>query len=206
MSAGKGQSGCGSNLPTVDVPCLSKYPVMNAQKKREKRHTIKKGETAKLKKETERKKERKHEPWKCFCYWLVAKSRPLYSDPMDPTGFSVHGILQARKLKWVAISFSSGSSWIRNATHISCTVRQILYHCPTWKAWSMKGRKEIGTDSSWTVIGTILSAQWVSHTVLGRSSRGGKSTLSSAPPEAHYGVPSPENTWHKQEGSSTPRL
>ena len=34
------------------------------------------------------------------------------SDPMDcsPTGSSVHGILQARILEWVAISFSGGSS------------------------------------------------------------------------------------------------
>ena len=31
-------------------------------------------------------------------------------DPMDcsPLGFSVHGILQARTLVWVAISFSNG--------------------------------------------------------------------------------------------------
>ena len=108
---------------------------------------------------------------KLFCYCLVAKSRPLYCDPMDPTGYSVHGILQARILEWAAISFSSGSSWIRDATRISCTVRQILYHCPTRKAWSMKGRKEIGTDSSWTITGATLRAQWVSHTVLGRSSR-----------------------------------
>ena len=33
-------------------------------------------------------------------------------DPMDcsPPGFSVHGIVQARILEWVAISFSRGSS------------------------------------------------------------------------------------------------
>ena len=33
-------------------------------------------------------------------------------DPMDPsqTSSSVHGILQARILEWVAISFSRGSS------------------------------------------------------------------------------------------------
>ena len=34
------------------------------------------------------------------------------SDPMDysPPGFSVHGILQARILEWVAVSFSRGFS------------------------------------------------------------------------------------------------
>ena len=37
---------------------------------------------------------------------LVAKSRPTLCDPMDcsPPGSSVHGILQARILKWVASS------------------------------------------------------------------------------------------------------
>ena len=39
-------------------------------------------------------------------------------DPMDcsPPGLSVHGIFQARILKWVAISFSTGSSGPRNQT------------------------------------------------------------------------------------------
>ena len=43
-------------------------------------------------------------------------------DPMDcrPPGFSVHGIFQARILEWVAISFSRGSSWPRDQTHIFC--------------------------------------------------------------------------------------
>ena len=34
-------------------------------------------------------------------------------------GSSVHGILQARVLEWVAISFSRGSSWPRDRTHVS---------------------------------------------------------------------------------------
>ena len=34
--------------------------------------------------------------------------------------FSVHRISQARILEWVAISFSRGSSWPREWTHISC--------------------------------------------------------------------------------------
>ena len=42
-------------------------------------------------------------------------------DPMDcsPPGSSVHGILQARILEWVAISSSRGSSWPRDQTCIS---------------------------------------------------------------------------------------
>ena len=43
---------------------------------------------------------------------LVAQSCLTLCDPMDcsPPGSSVHGILQARILEWVAISFSRGSS------------------------------------------------------------------------------------------------
>ena len=45
-------------------------------------------------------------------------------DPIDysPQGSSVHGILQARVLEWVAISFSRGSSWPRDRTQVSCIV------------------------------------------------------------------------------------
>ena len=43
-------------------------------------------------------------------------------DPMDCSlpGSSVHGILQARILEQVAISFSRGSSWPRDRTQVSC--------------------------------------------------------------------------------------
>ena len=41
-------------------------------------------------------------------YVLVAQSCPTICDPMDcsPLSSSVHGILQARILEWVAMSFS----------------------------------------------------------------------------------------------------
>ena len=53
---------------------------------------------------------------------LVALSCLTLCDPMDcsPPGSSVHGILQARKLEWVAIPFSRGSSWPRDPTKVSC--------------------------------------------------------------------------------------
>ena len=49
---------------------------------------------------------------------LVVQSCPTLCNPMDcnPPGSSVHGILQARILEWVAISFSRRSSWPR----VSC--------------------------------------------------------------------------------------
>ena len=36
------------------------------------------------------------------------------------SGSLVHGLFQARMLEWVAISFSTGSSWLRDRTWISC--------------------------------------------------------------------------------------
>ena len=41
------------------------------------------------------------------------------------------GILQARILEWVAISFSGGSSQTRDQTHVSCIGKGILYHWAT---------------------------------------------------------------------------
>ena len=37
-----------------------------------------------------------------------------------PPGSSVHGISQARILEWLTISFSRGSSCLRDQTHIFC--------------------------------------------------------------------------------------
>ena len=50
--------------------------------------------------------------------------RPTLCNPMDcsPPGFSVHGILQARKLEWVAISFIF-------PTHICMCVCIWVYIC-----------------------------------------------------------------------------
>ena len=57
-------------------------------------------------------------------------------NPLDcsPPGFSVQGIVEARVLEWVAISFSRGSSQPKDWNSISCTGRQILYHWATGEA------------------------------------------------------------------------
>ena len=54
---------------------------------------------------------------------LVAQLCLTLCNPMDcsPPVFSVHRILQARLLEWVAIPFSRGSSWLRDPTRVSCT-------------------------------------------------------------------------------------
>ena len=53
----------------------------------------------------------------------LLQSCPILCDPMDcsPPGSSVHGILQARILEWVAMSSSRGSSQPRDRTHLFCS-------------------------------------------------------------------------------------
>ena len=54
----------------------------------------------------------------------VIQSCPTLCNPMDCRlpGSSVHGILKARVLEWVAISFSRGSSRPSDRTWVSCIV------------------------------------------------------------------------------------
>ena len=47
----------------------------------------------------------------------VAQSCLTLCDPMD---YTVHEILQARILEWIAFPFSRGSSQPRNQTQVSC--------------------------------------------------------------------------------------
>ena len=63
-------------------------------------------------------------------------SRLTLCDPTDCSlpGSSVHGILQARILEWVATSSSRGLPDPREQTCISGTGRRILYRWATWKA------------------------------------------------------------------------
>ena len=52
----------------------------------------------------------------------VAQSYPTLSDPMDCSlpGSSVHGILQARVLEWVAIAFSGELTLLLLLLLLSC--------------------------------------------------------------------------------------
>ena len=55
----------------------------------------------------------------------VVQSCLILWDPMEykysPPGSSVHGILQARILEWVAIPFSRGSSRPRDRIQVPCS-------------------------------------------------------------------------------------
>ena len=73
----------------------------------------------------------------CACSVMSKSWRPygLWSATVHGT---LHGVSQARKLEWVAISSSRGSSWPRDqnlyASRVSYTGRRTLYHWTTWEA------------------------------------------------------------------------
>ena len=52
-----------------------------------------------------------------LCNVKVIQSGPTLCNPID---YTVHGMLQARILEWVAVPFSKGSSQPRNQTMVSC--------------------------------------------------------------------------------------
>ena len=64
----------------------------------------------------------------CMCVYKSLQSCPTLCDPLDcsPPGSSVHGILQARILEWVAMPSSKGSSQPRDRTHGPCIAAGIF--------------------------------------------------------------------------------
>ena len=67
---------------------------------------------------------------------LVTQSCLTLCNPMDyrPPGSSVHDILQARVLEWVAVSFSRGSSHPRDQTWVSCIAGRFFTNWATTAA------------------------------------------------------------------------
>ena len=61
----------------------------------------------------------------------VSQSCPTLCNPMY---YTVHGILQARILEWVAFPFSRGSSQTRARTQVSCNVGRFFTSRATRKA------------------------------------------------------------------------
>ena len=89
----------------------------------------------------------------CTGKWSeVAQSCPTLFDPMDCNlPGSIHGIFQVRILEWVAIAFSSVSSWPRDRTQVS----RIAGRCFT--IWATKEGKHLLKDfrrmPPWTFLG-----------------------------------------------------
>ena len=107
---------------------------------------------------------------------LVAQSCPTLCSPMDysPPGSSVHGIVQARILQWVAISFSRGASRPRDQTQVSCIVGRIFHWNPNqmstsfFNFWKTDSKIQLGNtcapvvDSCWCVAEPIQYCKVIS--------------------------------------------
>ena len=70
----------------------------------------------------------------------------------DPIDYTVHGILQATVLEWVAFPFSRGSSQPRNRTQVSCIAGEFFTSWATRKVtlpdWEQKkGHKRTVTEN-----------------------------------------------------------
>ena len=90
----------------------------------------------------------------CVCVSHSVESDSVWPYGLSPPGSSVHRILQAWILEWVAISFSNGSSQPRDRTCVSCIGRWILIHRATREVflWSFdKSQKSplIVTRHNW---------------------------------------------------------
>ena len=91
----------------------------------------------------------------------VTQSCPTLCDPIDysPQGSSVHGIFKARVLEWVAISFSRGSSRLRDQTQIS---RVAGRHFTVWATREAKKKKKLFLNlfSNWRLWHTAENSTW----------------------------------------------
>ena len=71
-----------------------------------------------------------------YIFSSVQFSSSVVSDSLWPHGlYTVHGILQARILEWVAFPFSTGSSQPRGRTQVSCIAGGFFTRWATREAW-----------------------------------------------------------------------
>ena len=93
------------------------------------------------------------------CCW-VSQSCRLFCNPVDcrPASSSAHGVFQASILEWVSISFSRGSSWIRNQTCVSCIARWIPPGHPTWTWSNLRGHPQSSLTNSLPAL--LLAECW----------------------------------------------
>ena len=97
-----------------------------------------------------------------YVCWMCALLRLTLCDPMDCSspGSSVHGILQARILEWVAISSSKGSLWLNIIKAIILT-SLLLNPLEILRGMGCKTR-EVLLEESWEdlshIYGVILSS------------------------------------------------
>ena len=64
----------------------------------------------------------------------------------DPVAYTVHGILQARTLEWVAYPFSRGSSQPRDRTGVSCIAGRFFTN---WAIREARQWKKLSINCNW---------------------------------------------------------
>ena len=103
--------------------------------------------------------------------WCVVFSPSVVSDSLrphncSPPGSSVHGILQARILEWVAIPFSRGSSQPRDRTWVACIAGRFFTGWATrevskpLKHFSSLSHVWLGAEGVTLYIAVILLCAW----------------------------------------------
>ena len=111
---------------------------------------------------------------KSFLIYVDKKERkipahlyPNLCDPMDcsPSGSSIHGILQAKTLMWVAIPFSRGSSQLRGWTQVSCIAGRFFTIWATRKGSVLISNAMVGENRHAGIKQDIPSWFWTDSTV-----------------------------------------
>ena len=104
-------------------------------------------------------------------FWEVEVSQvcPTLCDPMD---YTVHGILQARMLEWIAVPFSRGSSQPRNWTQVSLIAGRFFTSWATTEALVLRGSYFISPkkqEPAQALCVELISLVCVSHSVMSDS-------------------------------------
>ena len=99
----------------------------------------------------------------------VAQLCPTLCDPMD---FTVHGILQARILEWVAFPFSRGSSQHRDRTQVSCIAGRFFTSRATRETcYTPKRHEKMLPQKKCTQMFTVVLLKWPNPELTQISSR-----------------------------------
>ena len=95
--------------------------------------------------------------------WLADSFYPVDCSPPDS---SVHGILQARILEWLAIHFSRKSSWPRNRTWVSCTTDRFFLPLSCQRSSKIYS---LGCTGSWLQYmgSSFLTRHWTRASCIG---------------------------------------
>ena len=114
-------------------------------------------------------------------------------DSLDPWTVAcmllVHGILKARLLQWVAITFSRGSFWPRDRTQVSCNAGRV-----TWEGQMMALQRHKIFESEVKV--KLLSCVWLFATPW-TIARQAPPSMGFSRQEYWSGVPSPSPRSHR---------